>query len=164
MASFTAFLAVSKPTTSSVPTDEEMITKYTQHKSEFNQLAQTLVADTRIKSIRPSSNACIDFDQQRIAAETDQNCAKLVKGFNSLGIKDSYGDNDTVYFVIATAGLSVSGIRRGYVYTIDPISFHSRKEIVEATGKDCQVLPCYRQIDDNWYVYLDDWHAGTFRH
>jgi hypothetical protein len=74
--------------------------------------------------------------------------------FEALGIQSAYAGAEPLYLYTYTWGLGVSGLRKGYIYTTDPnrlVPGH----IVGSTERNCRA-PCYRQIDEDWYIYQDD--------
>ncbi|MCP4595441.1 hypothetical protein [Neptuniibacter sp.] len=133
-----------------------MISHYMQYEIEFNQLAQMLVDEADILIVFPDDEKCNISENldQSIMDAVDQRCNEYVKSFKLLGLEWAYSGDEPLYLSVHSEGLSVSAIRRGYSYTSDPLDL--RGEVVESTEGTCKQLPCYRQIDENWYIYLDD--------
>ena len=131
-----------------------MIEYYAQHSTEFNQLAEMLVSERRLIVVFPDSGRCQIAQQQMVEAESDDKCAEFVKLFRRLELNWAYCGDDPLTLTVFSSGLGVSGMSKGYVYASDPLHFQGN--IVESTEGSCGTLPCYRQIDTHWYVFLDD--------
>jgi hypothetical protein len=137
------------------PSDGELIESYTQHKAEFNELAILLIAQDNRFVVFPDSEQCQIVGERMIEAQSDQKCAELVRYFRFLGLGWAYAGDEPLWLPVYNWGLSVSGLRKGYFYTTDESWFLAEGQIVESTEDPCKE-PCFRRIDTNWYIYLDD--------
>lgn len=135
------------------PTDEQMMDYYVQHKAEFGLLEDKLSAVTTTMAVFPDSAQC-QIDQQMIETKDNEQCAEFVALFRSLDLEWAYVGHVPLYLPVYNWGLTVSALRKGYFYATHPSQLWDG-EIVKTTQGPCR-YPCFRQIDDNWYIYLDD--------
>jgi hypothetical protein len=136
------------------PSDEQMIERYVQNEAEFNQLAEMLVSEERLVAVFPDSGKCQIAQQQMVKAGSDARCAELVELFRQLDLGWAHCGYDPLTLAVFHSGLGVSGVSKGYVYASKPQQF--KRDFVESTEASCETYPCYRQINTNWYIYLDD--------
>lgn len=135
------------------PTDDQMMDYYRQHKAEFGLLANKLSAMSTTMVIFPDSAQC-QVGQQMIETKDNEQCAEFIALFRSLDLEWAYVGHVPLYLPVYNWGLTVSALRKGYFYATHPSQLWEG-EMVETTQAPCR-HPCFRQIDDNWYIYLDD--------
>ena len=139
------------------PDDQQLIDNYAQHKTEFNQLAQMLLQETRLLVIFPDSGNCQIEDEKLVNSATDEKCKAYIQLFRLLGLNWAYSGPGTLWLTVSSYGLSVSGSEKGYVYTSQLPTLDEGGTLVnnieEASGF---LLPYFRNVDDNWYIYYDE--------
>ena len=137
------------------PSDRELTEKYAQHKVEFNELAVLLTAQDNWFAVFPDSDRCQIVGERMIEAKDDNNCAELVRYFRFLDLEWAHAGDEPLWLPVYNWGLSVSAFRKGYLYTTDESWVQKVGQIVDSTDGRCKA-PCFRRIDTDWYIYLDD--------
>jgi hypothetical protein len=137
------------------PSDGELTEKYARHKLEFNELAALLTSQDNRFVVFPDSETCQIAGERIIEAKDDKNCAELVGYFKYLGLEWAYAGGEPLHLPVYGWGLGVSAFRKGYLYTTDESWVQKVGQIVDSTDSRCKI-PCFRRIDTNWYIYLDD--------
>jgi hypothetical protein len=133
------------------PSDEQMIDTYNQHKAEFNQLAQMLINEKEFLVIFPEPEHCQVENQRLLKGSDNERCADYVQRFKQLGLNWSYSGSEPLRLQVYAAGLWLAGIYKGYLYTsTTPSPLVSNAEDFQG-----RKLPIYRQIEGDWYIYLD---------
>lgn len=137
------------------PTDRRLLDHYTLHKTEFSQLAEMFTVEEELLLVYPDDRQCETVGRQHVEAGYSERCDEYLRLFRSLELGWAYIDSEPVYLSAYKWGLTGGhGLRKGFVYTTDPS--HLRGEIAESTETRGSPLPRHRQIDENWYIYLDD--------
>jgi hypothetical protein len=77
-----------------------------------------------------------------------------VRHFKVLGLDWAYVGTEPLWLPVYNSGLGISGVRKGYFYSTRRADVQGR--IVASTEAPGEPLPRFGQIDENWYVYLDD--------
>ena len=135
------------------PTDEQLIQNFEQHKSEFQKLANLLMAEKELLVILPDSGQCQYTNLKSISIGDNPSCAHFVQIFRDLGLDWAYtgNGNSDLWLTVSTSGLAVSGSSKGYYYAVDGIPSYTK--IVENTDKaDGNEL--LRHIEGNWYIFF----------
>jgi len=139
------------------PEDQQLIDKYAQYKTEFNQLAQMLLQETRPLAIFPDSGNCQIEDEKLVNSATNEKCKAYIQLFRLLGLNWAYSGPEPLWLTVSSYGLGVSGSEKGYVYTSQLPTLDGAGTLVnnieEASGF---LLPYFRHVDDNWYIYYDE--------
>jgi hypothetical protein len=135
------------------PSDEQLIDNFTQHRAEFDQLAQMLIEEQELFVIFPDDpGKCQIKDQKLIKATDNSKCNDFVQLFKRLGLEWAYSGSEPLRLPVSFSGISVSGSTKGYYYSSDPSALSS--EIVSNTDK-ASGQSVYRHIEGNWYIFLD---------
>lgn len=137
------------------PDDASMIANLHEHRATFEELVRMVRADHGLARVddtwtEPNDPSTIGVSAERIATYRRLfDLAGVPRGFSA------YGDGSTIEFVARTAGISVSGWSKSYVYAEqapgvvgdgtlvdDPLdNYHRQTKVV-----------VMRQIEPNWYL------------
>jgi hypothetical protein len=136
------------------PSDQSLLTNFQNHRTEFDQLLQTFLADKGLGRVaydftRPENPQTIGISPDRL-----QQYRKL---FGRLGLSEGiegYDEKDLVWFHASAQGLSVTGSGKGYAYLTKPPPL-----VVDSLdnywSKDGKSFTAFRHIEGNWYLYLE---------
>jgi hypothetical protein len=129
------------------PSDETMIRYFQENRRQFVELLQMFQKDSGLDSVgelaanSPDNPQTVGGDEMRI-----QQYLTLRKQLNVQTIERNY--NNEVLFITSTYGLSVSGSRKGYVYSETPPTSITTAD-AKPTGE------AYGYIEGNWYLYYE---------
>jgi hypothetical protein len=133
-----------------VPSDDELIARFTQHRTDFERLAGLLDNESYLRIVNPDSG-CLTIDRVSIDEGQDPLCDQYMRLFRTLGLHWAYVDGPPVYLTVYAEGL-LPGIRKGYMYAPDPSG------ILGAWVDDTQIKgvgsPRFNEFDDGWFIFL----------
>jgi len=139
------------------PEDQQLINNYAQHKTEFNQLAQMLLQETRLLVIFPDSGNCQIEDEKLVNSAIDEKCKEYIQLFKLLGLNWAYSGPEPIWLTASSYGLGVSGSEKGYVYTSQLPTLDGDGTLVNNIEEASELLlPYFRHVDNNWYIYYDE--------
>lgn len=135
------------------PSDEVLISNFNAYEAEFGKLLRMFQEDKQLERVsdftRPENPESINISQERIAQYRQM--------FKKLGLTagiEGYQEKEMIWFHASTQGLSVTGSSKGYVYTTN-----KPEKVVDNLdnykSEDGKSFRAFRQIEDNWYLYLD---------
>jgi hypothetical protein len=135
------------------PSDELLISNFNAHKAEFGELLKMFQEDKQLGRVsdftRSENPESININQERIA--------QYRQIFKKLGLTagiEGYQGKELIWFHASSQGLSVTGSSKGYVYAIN-----KPEKVVDNLdnykSEDGKSFTAFRQIEDNWYLYLD---------
>lgn len=151
---FILYLIILLSSCANHPSDEKLINNFTDNKEIFEDLIKMFLEDNELGRVgdgftRPSDPSIIGIDINRINL--------YYQLFKQLGIPsgiEGYGEKEKIWLIVSTAGLSISGSSKGYVY-----SESSPDKIVDDLdsywSSDKRSFTAYRKIDNNWYLFFE---------
>ncbi|MEW6130831.1 MAG: hypothetical protein AB1757_27625 [Acidobacteriota bacterium] len=133
--------------------DEFLIAKFQAHKSEFNTLLEMFQVDKGL--IYFAYDQTIPENPQSVGISPDRlaQYRRLfsVLGLNGMAAEDRQtGARDEIWFFTSIEGARRSTFKH-YAYVIKPA-----KGVIQDLDKDGSKATPYRQIENNWYLALDD--------
>ena len=135
-------------------TDEQMISNFQEHRSEFEQLLEMIRSDKGL--LRVDDTWTLPEDPQTIGVSRDR-INEYRNMFYRVGVPRGFSapeSRESIELIATTKGLSVTGSAKGYAWLA------SRPVVVVDDldtywSKDGKSFRAFRHIEGNWYLWFD---------
>ena len=145
--------------------DATVMSLFAQHRGEFQTLVKMANEDTHLIRIAPGFTSLDDnneWPRQNIGI-SEERWAEYKRLFTRVGTDGVVKPTNfppRVEFPIGEAGMAPAGSSKGLVYSSAPLtpvlrSLDARPP--DQYSDDKGHTRVYRQIEDHWYIYFDEW-------